>query len=196
MFHDLHRRKGQGPITNDDFNLLLRRLQGTVISPGPGMFMRRSEHGTTLWTKPPWMLAGRSTSCPFGDVYSKVADGDTDPSPFLRGGIVSGGTGNITVDDFNLGTDPMEDGLRFWVKVSFTALVDSGVLLIGGNVTAAEIDFGDSLPDNDPCTKDAPAGTYYVDLGDWQNQIFRPSSCGNITSFTQCKGTPGWARGV
>jgi len=167
-----------------------QRLKDAISQRTPNAFGATITHvhGSTIIT--PHRKGPRTPSCPFGSLY--VADATRK----LRGGVVSSVAENITVEDFDIGTDPLEDGLRFWLKISFTGLVDSGVLLMGGTLTAAEIDFGDSLPANDPCTKDAPAGTYYIDLGDCLNNRFRKSACGNITSFTQCKGLPGWARGV
>jgi hypothetical protein len=49
MFQDLKRDNGSGPPTRDAWNELASRLESLVVSPGPGLFMRRTPTGTVLW---------------------------------------------------------------------------------------------------------------------------------------------------
>lgn len=49
MFDDL--KRSAGPPTRGDWNRLLDRLETLAITPGPGMLMRRTPSGTTLWPK-------------------------------------------------------------------------------------------------------------------------------------------------
>lgn len=45
------RQTGQGPPTREAWNNLVKSLEGLVISPGPGMLMRRTATGTALWPR-------------------------------------------------------------------------------------------------------------------------------------------------
>jgi len=50
MFQDLKKDAGSTP-GRSDFNKLVDRLESLVIRPGPGLFMRQTSTGTTLWTR-------------------------------------------------------------------------------------------------------------------------------------------------
>ena len=109
---------------------------------------------------------------------------------YLVGGVVSGGTGNIDIDDYNLATIGSEpaDGTYVWLEVDFTAYVEDGVLLPGGDVTSVITGEGTTLPDNVIPTAAAPDGMLVVPLGLWSNGSFVASDCGNI-QVSHCPGS-------
>ncbi len=113
----------------------------------------------------------------------------------LLGGAVSGGTGNINVADLTLaviGEEPV-NGTHHWLDVSYTAIVEDGVLLPGGDVTAVTDGSGTTIPDNVMPTASSPSGTFYIPLGNWLNGRFFPSGCGNI-QVSHCPGSFTYSR--
>lgn len=130
---------------------------------------------------------------PFCRRYRVTVDDIT--TLYLMGGSVSGGTGNITIDDIELailGEEPV-DGTYLWIEASFTAYTEDDVLLPGGDVTAATTDSGTELPENVIPTFDEPAGSVIVVLGQWSNGQFFPSACGNIF-ISHCLGSLTYSR--
>lgn len=49
MFEGL--KRSAGPPTRDDWNRLLEHLESLPVTPGPGLLMRRTPAGTTLWPR-------------------------------------------------------------------------------------------------------------------------------------------------
>jgi hypothetical protein len=118
---------------------------------------------------------------------------------YLLGGVVTGGSGNITVPDLELAiiTSGVEwapdDGTHHWLRVSFTAYAVDDVLFAGGDVTAVTDGSGKTVPDNTIPTYDKPEGVLYISLGSWLNGLFNPAACGNI-QVNHCTGSLGHTR--
>lgn len=130
---------------------------------------------------------GGAVDGPFCKLYSD------ENKKMLSGGTVTGGSGNETVDDINLGSvsSGKADGTHHWLKVNYTATADSGVLLPGGKVTSVTDGSGASLPSNSIPTASSPSGTLYISLGSWQDKTFRPAGCGNF-QISHCPGSLSW----
>lgn len=113
---------------------------------------------------------------------------------FLQGGQVTGGDGNIFVDDIEVvdkdGDATSPDGHSLWLKIDGTAITADGVLMPGFNVAAAltEVNAPASIPDNIIPTAAAPDGTRYVLLGSWFDDTFVPSMPGNV-QINHCPGS-------
>lgn len=134
------------------------------------------------------------TDCPFGQFYrALVADV---PHWFVRGGVVTGGTGNITVEDTDVGTvdPPPAENDRAWLQIAITGVTEDDVLLPGGNVTAVTIEHGSTIPDNVLPTAADPDGTLHLDLGEWSQGRWRSSGCGNF-QISHCPGSLFYTRG-
>ena len=114
---------------------------------------------------------------------------------YLTGGQVSCGEGNETIADIDFGSiaTPPTDGTHFWLAISFTATVEDDVLLPGGDVTAATVASGTTIPDNTIPTASVPAGTIHVSLGSWTGEVFVPAGCGNI-QIAHCPGSLTYSR--
>jgi hypothetical protein len=179
-------------LSSSRLNMLTIGLAANQIKPGYGIRQTQTGGGTTLSVAKKRPLA--APICPFGQVYLKSVGGTV--KNFMRGGMVMGGTGNIAVEDFDLGPidPPPEDESRIWIQVTFDAVVEDDVLLPGGNVTAAVIQFGETIPDNVLPTVGDIEGLLYLDLGEWQNSSFVPSGCGNF-QISHCPGSLYYARG-
>jgi len=67
MFEDL--RRNSGSVTRDDWNRLLERLETLPVTPGPGMLMRRTPSGTTLWPRKKRPLGGGGESAIAFKIY-------------------------------------------------------------------------------------------------------------------------------
>jgi hypothetical protein len=109
----------------------------------------------------------------------------------LTGGVVYGGTGNVSVPDITLGTvtPPPVDGTQTWLVCSGNAVTEDDLIMPGFNLTSVTVASGESLPTpNTIPTNTAPAGVLYVSLGMWSNGKFIPSGCGNI-QINHCPGT-------
>jgi hypothetical protein len=137
----------------------------------------------------PRTLPTARLTCPFGQVF-------VDGAHFkLRRGVVTGGTGNKTVNDTIVGTVASPpNGKYAWLKVTFIATSEDGVLLPGGNVTSASVETGTTVPNNTIPTVGTPTGTIYIDLGYFINGRFLSSGCGNF-QITHCPGSLTYARG-
>jgi hypothetical protein len=114
----------------------------------------------------------------------------------LTGGTVTGGTGNVTVPDIDLGDVGSEpaDGTFFWLVCSGDAVTEDDVLLAGFDLATATVGSGTSLPSNTIPTALAPAGVLHVSLGSWSAGKFVPAGCGNL-QISHCPGTLSYARG-
>lgn len=114
----------------------------------------------------------------------------------LLGGTVTGGDGNETIAEINLGSvaSPPADGTFHWLRVSLRAEEEDGVLLPGGELTGARDGSGRSLPSNSMPTVSSTNGVIYISLGQWNNGIFEPAGCGNI-QVRHCPGTISYTRG-
>lgn len=137
--------------------------------------------------------AGAGSSEETGGSFCRVFldDGDW----FLTGGQVSGGEGNETIADINLGSvaSPPSDGTHRWLSIGYTANVEDDVLLPGGEVTSASVSSGSSIPSNTIPTVSSPSGTIRVSLGSWSGGVFVPSGCGNI-QIHHCPGSLTYSR--
>jgi hypothetical protein len=111
----------------------------------------------------------------------------------LRGGTVSGGTGNETVPDFSIPSSPTDES-HLYLEVDFTATLIDGVLLPGGNVTGANVRYGAAIPSNDIPTATNEDGKLYIDLGDFLDDTFRSAGCGNF-QVSHCPGSLSYTRG-
>ncbi len=134
--------------------------------------------------------AAADANCPFADTY---IDGT---AIMLRGGVVTGGEGSITVSDTSIGTvsSPPADETQVWLEVSFSAAEVDDVLMPGGDATSASIGSGSTIPSNDLPTAASTSGTLYIPLGDWMDDTFRPAGCGNF-QIAHCPGTLSYIRG-
>jgi hypothetical protein len=114
----------------------------------------------------------------------------------LTGGTVTGGTGNVTVPDIDLGDVGSEpaDGTFFWLVCSGDAITEDDVLLPGFDLATATVGSGTSLPSNTIPTAAAPAGVLHVSLGSWSAGKFVPAGCGNL-QISHCPGTLSYSRG-
>lgn len=132
--------------------------------------------------------------CPFGEFFQKVVGESR--RWFIRGGVVTGGTGNITIADTDIGSvdPPPSEGERVWLEASITGVTEDDVLLPGGNLTVATIEHGSAIPDNILPTAGDPLGTLYVDLGEWHASEWRRSGCGNF-QISHCPGSLFYTRG-
>ena len=162
---------------------LLDQLHRQMVR-GPNMQITHVHSGTLI--NPNTKNKQASLGGPFCKKYSF---GSSPATIKLLGGIVSGGAGNITVPDIELGTVGSEpaDGTHHWLQVSFTAYMEDDVLLPGGDVTAVSDGSGSTLPDNTPPTSSNPDGTVYISLGSWVEGKFVASACGNI-QVSHCLG--------
>lgn len=137
--------------------------------------------------KRPDAVTNTRLSGPFCQVYQSG-----DPAHYyLRGGSVSGGTGNEIVADIDLGpvATPPANGNREWLEVDFTATVEDGVLFPGGDVTGVTVGAGGTtLPANVVPTAADSDGMRVVDLGVWSDGRFLPVACGNIQVW-HCPGS-------
>lgn len=135
-----------------------------------------------------------TVDCPFGEFYLGLVGAD--PHWFIRGGTVIGGTGNITVEDTDIGTadPPPDEGTFTWLHITLDAITEDDVLLPGGNVSDAVIEYGDPIPDNVLPTYDAPVGELYLELAKWTNGRWAKSGCGNF-QISHCPGSLYYARG-
>lgn len=109
----------------------------------------------------------------------------------LTGGTVTGGEGNETIPDIDLGEIGAEpdDGTHFWLVCTGTAPTEDDVLLPGIDLTSASVASGASFPGTNTLpTVAAPSGTLHISLGSWSGGAFIPSGCGNI-QLTHCPGT-------
>lgn len=131
-----------------------------------------------------------------GPFCKLLRDMEAEPPEWkLLGGVVSGGSGVITVPDISLapiGEEP-EDGTHNWLQVSFTALVEDEVLLPGGEVAAVEAGQGTTIPDYVIPTSGEPSGVICVSLGSWSQGKFYQAGCGNMQIF-HCPGSLTYAR--
>jgi hypothetical protein len=142
--------------------------------------------------------AGSSSSPPLGAFCKKYVEPGESPAPstlFLLGGTVTGGEGNITIEDIELATVGSEpaDGTHVWLEVAFTATEEDDVLAPGGDVTTATPGSGTTVPDNVLPTVSSLDGKIYISLGSWAQAIFYPSACGNIL-ISHCPGSLTFSR--
>jgi len=133
---------------------------------------------------------GGGTDGPFCRVYQEEG------AWMLTGGTVTGGEGNETVPDIDLGDvgDEPAGGTHFWLECSGDAITEDDVLLPGFDLTTATVGSGASLPSNTIPTAAAPAGVLHVSLGSWSAGKFIPAGCGNL-QISHCPGTLSYARG-
>jgi hypothetical protein len=136
------------------------------------------------------MPGGGGTDGPFCRVFQ------SEGVWYLTGGTVTGGTGNVTVPDIDLGDVGSEpaDGTFFWLVCSGDAVTEDDVLLAGFDLATATVGSGTSLPSNTIPTAVAPAGVLHVSLGSWSAGKFVPAGCGNL-QISHCPGTLSYARG-
>jgi hypothetical protein len=111
------------------------------------------------------------------------AAGDT----YLQGGTVTGGNGGSAtiadekVLDAETGVGTLAGKVLF-LEVTCNATVDSGIMLPGCAVTAADIPAAAAaVPANQAFTAAAPTGKkLYLELGRWTETTFLPAAPGNI----------------
>lgn len=129
-------------------------------------------------------------NCPFADTYEEAG------SIMLRGGVVTGGEGSIAVADTAIGSvsSPPADGTQVWLEVGFDGAEVDDVLMPGGDATSATIATGSTIPSNNLPTAASTSGTLFIPLGDWMDETFRPSGCGNF-QIAHCPGTLSYVRG-
>lgn len=173
IFDDL-----KGKPTAAKWETLLNRLNARLrFRGGPGIRVNSLGVETLISaTRRGVRAVAQDSSGPFCMLFTD------DGNRMLLGGIVSGGTGNITVPDINMGAvdTPPADGTYYWLNISFTATKEDDVLLPGGVVTAASVASGTSLPSNTIPTAASPAASLKVSLGVWSQGKFVPSGCGNF----------------
>jgi hypothetical protein len=140
--------------------------------------------------RPSQAAAAAEQSGPFCRVFQDAG------AWYLTGGTVTGGTGNVTVPDIDLGDvgDEPANGTHFWLVCSGDAVTEDDVLLAGFNLATATVGSGASLPSNTIPTALAPAGVLHVSLGSWSAGKFVPAPCGNL-QISHCPGTLSYERG-
>lgn len=176
------------PPTPAKWRALKDYLASQRLIPGNGVRLSKSTVGVIVNSSPSDKGTPILSSGPFCKMFTETS-GATKTSKLL-GGVVSGGEGNVTIADVTLATVGSEpaDGTFLWLTISFTANTEDGVLLPGGDVTAATTGSGTTLPDNTTPTAAAPAGTLYVSLGSWSQGSFNPSACGDVL-VSHCPGS-------
>lgn len=122
--------------------------------------------------------------CAFGSILRH------DGNVFLQGGQISGGAGSFAETEIDLGPAGSLPTTGFCVvRINYTALTDSGVLLAGGDVTSVVYTAHvASVDPSDMPTAVDPDGFIYVVLATYTDLGVAPTNCGNINVF-HCPGS-------
>jgi hypothetical protein len=138
--------------------------------------------GGTVITAPKKRRSKSVPPCNFATIHR------VDGAIKILGGVVTGGSGNITVEETAIGSSASpSDGEQVWLNVQFTAATADEVLLPGGEATAASIHYG-NIPDNQIPTAENPDGYLNILLGTWHGGSFSASGCGNF-QVSHCPGS-------
>jgi hypothetical protein len=118
-------------------------------------------------------------------VVADAVDPDDNGDIYLQGGMVSGGTGNIVIDEIKLYdafTDTWvgSDGDTLIITVTGNGQETSGILDPIYNVTAAAATIGTVGSNTLPAAGSVSGKTCYILLGTYLEAGFAPSSVGNI----------------
>ncbi len=166
-------------IKGDTLLAWRKALLADRVVPGPGQTENQTPQGRTISGGGNGGVVGpaQPALAAFWRVYSK------DTKWMLQGGQVSGGSGNQSVADMDLGTVGSEpaDGKMFWVEVTGNGDLREGILYGGFTVTAASSGSGTTLPTGSiPTSTLATGRKFYLLLGTWSGGVFQPSTSGHL----------------
>lgn len=156
-----------------------KALVADRVVPGPGQTETQTPQGRTISGGKGAGEAG--PALPALAAFWRVYTSGT--KWMLQGGQVSGGAGNESVSDIDLGTVGSEpaDGRMFWVQVTGNGDLRGGILYGGFTVTSAVAGSGTSLPTGSvPTVTTAAARKFYLMLGTWSGGAFQPSTSGHL----------------
>jgi hypothetical protein len=177
-------------LSSTKLNAVSQGQKSNQIQPGIGYRVTQTPGGTTVSVIKKRSPTVSAATGPFCRVFQDAG------AWMLTGGTVTGGEGNVTVPDIDLGDVGSEpaDGTFFWLICSGDAVTEDDVLLAGFDLATATVGSGTSLPSNTIPTALAPAGVLHVSIGSWSTGKFIPAGCGNL-QISHCPGTLSYARG-